>query len=278
MSELKNRPLPEDLALPLQGVDTHAHLDMPELKEDIPEILDQARRTGVEFVGNVFLGPKAYADHRALFAHDPQVFFLLGMHPHEAQNADDFCLDQIQSAMQEDERIKALGEIGLDYFRNYAPHAVQKKAFKAQLQLAKDMDMPVVIHSRAAEEETLHILDQAGFARRSLLWHCFGGGPDLAEEILQRGWQISIPGTVTFSKAKALHKTVQILPPSSMVLETDCPFLTPEPYRGKRNEPAMTVFTARKVAELRDEDVLQVWERTGRNAREFFGLRAGGRW
>lgn len=272
MTEHKNRPLPQDFDLPLQGVDTHAHLDMPELRGNIPEIIDRSRRAGVEFIGNVFLGPQAYANHRIVLASDAKVFFILGMHPHEASKVDDHCLVQTQSAMEGDKRIKALGEIGLDYYRDYAPHAVQQKAFKVQLELARDMDIPVVIHSRAAEEETLHILDQAGFARRPLLWHCFGGGPDLAAEIVHRGWRISVPGTVTFPKAKDLHKAVQTLPLSAMVLETDCPFLAPEPYRGKRNEPALTVFTAQKVAQLKNEDIVGVWEQTGRNAREFFGL------
>lgn len=268
----QTRLSPENMALPLQGVDTHAHIDLPELKADAPEILDRARRAGVEFVGNVFLGPQAYTDHKDLFAHDSKVFFILGIHPHEARKVNDDSLVRVQSAIQADDRIKALGEIGLDYFRDHAPHDVQRQAFLAQLELAGDLDLPVVIHSRAAEEETLELLDQAGFAQRPLIWHCFGAGPDLAAEILQRGWQISIPGTVTFPKAKALQEAVQIIPSSRMVLETDCPFLTPEPFRGKRNEPAFTVFTARKVAELRKESIDRVWEYTGHNARVFFGL------
>ena len=266
------RQSPESLDLPLRGVDTHAHLDMPALRNDIAEILEAAARAGVESVGNVFLGPQAYTDNKSLFSHHPNVFFLLGMHPHEAAQADDACLDQIHSAVVGDERIKALGEIGLDYFKDYAPHPVQRKAFQAQLELARETDMPVVIHSRAAEEETLRILDQAGFQGRALLWHCFGGGADLAREILHRGWQISIPGTVTFPKSQAMHKAIQEIPLSRMVLETDCPFLAPEPYRGKRNEPALTAFTARKVAELKGCDTPLVWEETGRTARDFFGI------
>jgi len=268
----QTRICPENLALPLQGVDTHAHIDLPEFKTEVPEILDRARRAGIEFIGNVFLGPTAYADHKDLFAHDPNVFFILGIHPHEARKVNDHSLARIQSAIHADEKIKALGEIGLDYFRDHAPHDVQRQAFLAQLELARDLDLPVVIHSRAAEHETLELLDQSGFVQRPLIWHCFGGGTDLAGEILDRGWQISIPGTVTFPKAEALQKAVQIIPSSRMVLETDCPFLTPEPYRGKRNEPAFTVFTARKVAELRKESVGRVWEYTGHNARVFFGL------
>ncbi|MFO7801086.1 MAG: TatD family hydrolase [Desulfovermiculus sp.] len=266
------RQSPEGLALPQNGVDTHAHLDMPKLQDDIGHVLGTAARSGVEFVGNVFLGPQAYRQNKSLFTQFPQVFFLLGMHPHEANQVDDSCLDQIHSAVLGDQRIKAVGEIGLDYFRDYAPHARQRRAFQAQLELARNTDMPVIIHSRAAEEETMRILDQAGFQGRPLMWHCFGGGPDLAQEILRRGWQISIPGTITFPKAHDLQKAVQDIPLSRMVLETDCPFLAPEPYRGKRNEPALTVFTARKVAELKGQDTVLVWEKTGHNAREFFGL------
>lgn len=272
MSASHKRPTPESLALPLGGVDTHAHLDLPELKADMQEILTRARQAGIEYIGNVFLGPQAYTDHCSLFASYQDVFFILGMHPHEAQKVDQTCLTRIQTAIEEDGRIKALGEIGLDYFWDRAPHGVQQKAFQAQLELARDLALPVVIHSRDAAEDTLNILDRVGFSHRPLLWHCFGAGPDLAAEILQRGWQISIPGTVTFPKAKALQQAVQGIPLSRMVLETDCPFLTPTPYRGKRNEPALVAFTAQKVAELLDEDISQVWKKTGQNAREFFGL------
>jgi TatD DNase family protein len=272
MSRSQKRPISESLCLPLGGIDTHAHLDLPEFQTDIQATLAKAHETGLSYIGNVFLGPQAYTENRTLFDLYPNVFFILGMHPHNAQAVDEACLARIQDALEHDERVKALGEIGLDYFRDHAPHKVQQKAFHAQLELAKDLERPVVIHSRAAEEDTFAVLDRVGYNHRPLLWHCFGGGPDLAAEILRRGWMISIPGTVTFSKAKDLHQAVQSIPLSRMVLETDCPFLTPEPYRGKRNEPALVAFTARKVAALREDDISQIWLQAGRNAQEFFGL------
>jgi TatD DNase family protein len=272
MSKKRKRPTPESLAVAGHGVDTHAHLDLPELKDDVSQVLGRAEQTGLAHIGNVFLGPQAYEQNKDLFAHRPQVFFVLGVHPHGARDADHGCLVRIQEAIEEDDRIKAVGEIGLDYYRDCAPRNLQQDAFQAQLELARDLDLPVVIHSRDAEEDTLRILDRAGYAQRPLLWHCFGGGPDLAAEILSRGWRISIPGTVTYSKATGIQEAVRTIPRSRMVLETDCPFLAPEPYRGKRNEPAMTIFTALKVAELTGQDPVQIWEETGQNAREFFDL------
>lgn len=269
------RPSPESFALPLTGVDTHAHLDMDQLREDIPHIVHSAREAGIAQVGNVFLGPKAYQAHRARFSSFPQVFFILGMHPHDALKVDSECLQEMHAALEGDARIKAVGEIGLDYYWEYAPLERQGQAFREQLHMARELELPVVIHSRDADEDTLDILDHAGFAGRPLLWHCFGGGPDLAQAVLQRGWMISIPGIVTFPKTGPLQEAVQDIPADRFVLETDCPFLAPAPYRGKRNEPALSVFTAQRVAEVQQREVAELWTRCGDNARSFFGLEAG---
>ena len=181
-------------------------------------------------------------------------------------------LDAINQALDQDQNIKAIGEIGLDFHWDRSPRDRQRSAFQAQLDLARDRNIPVVIHSREAEEETLDILLDMGFQDRPLLWHCFGGDSSLAEQILARGWMVSIPGTVTFPKSRALQEAVRGIPLQQMVLETDCPFLAPEPYRSKRNEPAYSVFTAQKIAEERQAPLTDIWEQTGQTAREFFGL------
>lgn len=270
MSRKKVRELPESLDLPCTGADSHSHLDGRDF--DPLEALARARTCGVRTVGNVFLGPAAYHASRAVFEADRDVFFLLGVHPHEASSMTGADLETMLRAFRTDARLKAVGEIGLDYFYDFSPRAAQREWFRRQLDLALELDQRVVIHCRDAEEDCLAILDEAGFAGRPLLWHCFGLGPDWAKEFLDRGWHLSVPGTVTYSKNEALREAVKIIPAGRLLLETDTPCLAPEPYRGKRNEPALIGFTARTVAELRGEDMRGLWTRCGDVTRRFFGL------
>jgi TatD DNase family protein len=273
MSKKKaSRTDPLSLNLPCVGVETHAHLDMADFAPDLKAVLAEARAAGVARIGNVFLGPEALEKSRGLFDAHPEVFFILGVHPHEAK---DFAADtpeRLRAAFAGEPRLAALGEIGLDFFWDHSPRERQAQVFRAQLLLARDLDLPVVVHSRDALEETFAILDKAGFAGRRLLWHCFGGGPKLARRILDRGWHVSIPGPVTYRRAEALREAVRIVPLERMVIETDCPYLAPEPWRGKRNRPALLAFVAAAVAEVKGLPVAEVWARCAETARAFFGL------
>lgn len=277
----KARPGPETLGLPLCGVDSHAHLDMRhsgvddegrELPDDLEEILLAARNAGVARVGNVFLGPEAYERNCELFDDHPEVFFLLGIHPTDALRYSDERLERMRTAFRADPRLCAVGEIGLDYYWDDAPAEAQRPAFRAQLGLARDLGLPPVIHCRDAEDETLRILDEEGFAGKPLLWHCFGLGPDLARALLERGWTLSIPGPVTYRKNDPLREAVAMIPVERMLIETDSPYLAPEPWRGKRNHPALVAFTAAAIAAIKDMDPVELWRITGRNALRFFGL------
>jgi TatD DNase family protein len=279
VSKRKNvaRTDPASLALPRLGVETHAHLDTGELAADLAGVMDRAGQAGVARIGNVFLGPERYLAGRGLFDPYPGVFFILGVHPHEAGRLDRDVLDRLAGAFREDRgaarRIKALGEIGLDYhYLHCAPAEVQRTAFEAQLDLARELDLPVVVHSRDAAEDTVSVLLDLGMRGRPVLWHCFGQGPDLAGIVLDHGWTLSIPGTVTYARNTELMDAVRSAPLDRLVLETDCPYLAPEPWRGKRNEPALLAFTGRKVAELKDLPVEQVWRATAVTAERFFGL------
>lgn len=269
----RERPDPASLGLPRVGVESHAHLDMAEFAvEEIPEVLDRAAAAGVAAVGNVFLGPAAFAAHHGLFRDRPEVFYILGVHPCDAAGAAAGDVAAMEAAFREEPRLRAVGEIGLDYYWDRATIEIQKKYLCDQLDLARRIDKPVVIHSRDAEPDTLAILDDMGFKDRPLLWHCFGGGAQLAEAVLSRGWMLSLPGPVTYPKNTALAEAVAGMDLSRVLLETDTPYLAPEPWRGKRNEPAFIVFTAARVAALMDRDVAEVWRTTGDNARRFFGL------
>ncbi len=278
MSKKKHppRPLPESLGLPLTGVDTHAHLDMEPWEDGLDAVLDQARAAGVAAVGNVFLGLDAYAANARLFADRPEVFFILGAHPCDTaglgSDGSDRLAQGLAAACRADPRIKAVGEIGLDFYWDKSPRHDQEAAFRAQLAVAADLRLPVVIHSRESSERTLKILREEGFDGRPVLWHCFGSGPGLAQAILDRGWHLSVTGAVTYSRNDELREAVRLIPADRLVLETDCPFLAPEPWRGKKNHPALLAFTAQAVAHVRQVPAPQVWSETAQTARLFFGL------
>lgn len=272
MSKKKRRPLPEELNLPPGGIDSHAHLDLEQFGSDLDEIIERAQKCGLAAIGNVFLGPEAYLNNKDLFASYEQVFFILGTHPHDAKVFNNDTINKIEQIINQDSKIKAVGEIGLDFYYDFSPREAQVKAFQEQLELARELDLPVVIHSREAEKETVTILLDMGFKNKKVLWHCFGKGKDLAEELLGFGWTLSIPGTVTYRKNHQLQEAVQYIPLTSMVLETDCPFLTPEPYRGKRNEPALIGFTAQKIAQIKEISTSDVWITTARTCQKFFNL------
>ncbi len=270
MSRKKPRPQPQDLVLPPGGADSHAHLTMGDLAKEIDEVIIRARECGVTTIGNVVLGSEAYEKQHMLFDNLDQVFLIHGVHPHEARHYSDDEHERIWNAVKHNPRVKAVGETGLDYFYKHSPVEEQQKAFKMQLEMASSLDLPVVVHSRDAYEDTIKILMDMGFRDRPLLWHCFGQGPDEAKKIMAMGWHISIPGSVTFKKNDALRRAAAIIELDRMLMETDCPFLAPEPYRGKQNEPALMVFTAQKIAEIKDMDLEKVWIQAGDNCRNFF--------
>lgn len=270
MSKKRERPTPDTLGLAPVGVDSHAHLEGDQTQ--IQATLDRALKAGVRQVGHVFLGPQAYAATRQNFINFKNVFFTLGVHPHYTAQMTETDLETMRQAFNQDSGLRAVGEIGLDFYYDHSPRPVQEHWFRCQLQLALDLELPVVIHCREAEDHCLAILDELGFDDRPLLWHCFGLGPEWVTKLTQRGWHLSVPGVVTFPKAHDLRQAVQVIAHDRLILETDAPYLTPHPYRGKTNEPALLAFTAQEIARLRGEDVHILWQRCGDNARYFFGL------
>lgn len=268
----KDRPSPETLQLPLVGIDSHAHLDIDPLNESLGNYLQMAKRAGVARIGNVFLGPGAYLKNRHLFDGLDHVFFLAGIHPNDAGEALERDLEPLRAAFESDDRLKAIGEIGLDFYWDRAPKDAQEAFFRAQLGLARDLGLPVVIHCRDAWDACLAVLDDEGFAGRALLWHCFGGDKDQAKALLDRGWHISIPGPVTYRGNDDLREAAAFVPLDRLCLETDCPFLAPEPWRGKTNHPALMAFTCAAIAELRGMAPAELWQACADTAVEFFKL------
>lgn len=268
----KNRPEPESLELDRVGVDSHAHLDLEDFDEDRETLLERARNSGLANICNVFMGPDAFERNRHLFDAHSEVAFILGVHPTEALTLTDEIVARMRAHFLAEPRLKAVGEIGLDYYWDDAPPEAQRTAFVRQIHLAREVARPIVIHSRDANAECLAILEAEGFRDYPLLWHCFGADMALAAAILDNGWHISVPGLVTFRKTDELQAAVARIPLDRLLVETDCPYLAPEPWRGKRNHSALVVFTARRIAEIKGRSLADIWQITGDNARRFFGL------
>lgn len=263
---------PLEMRLPRGGADSHAHLDGGSFDMDREDALARARECGLSHICNVFLGVDDYRQKKNFFRDHPEVFFILGIHPSDGEKCREDAIEAMRESMASDSRIRAVGEIGLDFHWDDCPREIQMQAFAMQLDLARACGLPVVIHCREAEAECLAMLEARGFSGYPLLWHCFGGGPDLARHILANGWHISIPGTVTYPSNRALAEACAVIPADRLLLETDAPYLPPVPWRGTRNEPAYAVFTAREVARARNEDPARLWLGCGANTRRFFGL------
>ncbi|MCA1576100.1 MAG: TatD family hydrolase [Acidobacteria bacterium] len=256
--------------------DSHAHIDGPEFDADRDPVIERAQAAGVTTILNVGTGdPHSGAFERAieLGRKHPSVYTAIGTHPHDARFYDDAAEQKTKQLIATGERVVAWGEIGLDFHYDNSPRDVQVEVFKGQLRAARECDLPVIIHTREAESETIEILrsDYAGAARRGV-FHCFSGSRELAEQALALDFMISFSGIVTFRKAEDLREIAKNVPLDRLLVETDCPFLAPVPYRGKRNEPAYVVEVARCIAELRGVEVEEVARVTTENFKRFLRL------
>ncbi|GAB4256739.1 MAG: YchF/TatD family DNA exonuclease [Deferrisomatales bacterium] len=251
-------------------VDTHAHLTFKGLREDLGGVLGRARDAGVGAVITVGTDPVDSRAAAALAQRTPEVWATVGVHPHDAGSLEAPVLDDL-AALARSPKVVAWGEIGLDYYRDRAPRDRQRRWFREQLARARELELPVVIHDREAHEDCLAILRRDGRGLRGV-FHCFSGDEALAREVLALGFYLSVPGTVTYPKNERLRQVVAAVPLERLLLETDCPFLSPQPVRGKTNEPAHIVHTARAVAEIRGLAVADVARITTRASRELFGV------
>jgi len=256
-------------------IDSHAHIDGPEFDGDRDEIIERAKAAGVSTILNVGTGdPHSGAFERAVALgqkHD-SVYTAIGTHPHDARLYDDAAEEKIQTLVKSD-RVLAWGEIGLDFHYDNSPRDVQVAVFMRQLRAARECDLPVVIHTREAETETIEILkSEYDGAERRGVFHCFSGSKDLAQRAIELGFMISFSGIVTFKKADELRAVAREVPLDRLLIETDCPYLTPIPYRGKRNEPAYVVEVARCLAGLHGVDIEEMGRLTSGNFRRFFKI------
>ena len=256
-------------------IDSHAHIDGPEFDADREAVIERAQAAGVSVIVNVGTGdPHSDAFERAVElgkAHE-SIFTAIGTHPHDARLYDDNAEAKIKNLIN-NERVIAWGEIGLDFHYDNSPRDVQIEVFKRQLRAARECDLPVVIHTREAEAETIEILrsEYEGAARRGV-FHCFSGSMDLTERAIEIGFMISFSGIVTFKKADELREVAKQVPLDRLLIETDCPYLTPIPHRGKRNEPAYVVEVARCLAGIHGLELEEIGRITSENFKRFFGL------
>ncbi|MBI5442626.1 MAG: YchF/TatD family DNA exonuclease [Deltaproteobacteria bacterium] len=253
-------------------VDTHAHLTDAALRRDLRSVLGRARSAGV---GKVVTVGTDLADSRAaveLADAEEGLWAAVGVHPHDASQATEATLDELSTLAKSSPKVVAWGEIGLDFYRDRSPRPAQRDAFRAQVVRAKEAGLPVIVHDREAHQETLAILkgEKGGDLRG--VFHCFSGDVSFAREVLALGFYLSIPGTVTYPKNEELRRVVASVPLERCLLETDCPYLAPQPLRGKTNEPAYLVHTARAVAELRGVSVADVARITSRASLRLFGV------
>lgn len=247
--------------------DTHVHLDAYE--DDLDQVLERARSVGV----NRFLaigasrGIESNFKAKDIAAANENVWFTAGVHPHDAKDITDLSgLEQIFNHP----KLRAIGETGLDYYRDWAPKDSQLKLFEAHLELAKQMSLPIVIHSRDAAHDCLSVIKR--FLPLKGVFHCFSDSLEIAEQVIEIGFYVSIPGSLTFKKANLLRETVARIPLDRILLETDGPYLAPEPYRGKRNESSFIIHTAATLAEIRGETLELIANVTTKNARELFSV------
>ena len=250
-------------------IDTHCHLEMSAFDSDRNDVIKRARAAGLEAllaIGSDFDGNKGAV---ALAEEYDDIFAAVGMHPHDAKDFTPAFFNQIKM-WAANRKVVAVGEIGLDYHYDHSPREMQRTVFKQQLDFAREAGLPVVIHSREAKEDTLSILKDSGIKQGVM--HCFSGEQDMAERALAMGLYISFAGPVTFKNASGLREIAKIIPDEYLLVETDAPYLAPVPVRGKRNEPAFVVHTARFLAELRDVSLEDIDRITTINAKRLFNI------
>jgi TatD DNase family protein len=263
-----------------QFIDSHCHIDGPEYDADRDDVIARAREAGVKTMLNVGTGdPHSGAFERAVALagkHD-EIYAAVGVHPHDAKLFDDAAEQRLVNLCRGSERVVAWGEIGLDYHYDHSPRDVQREVFGRQLKLARELNLPVIIHSREADEDTISILRQelSGYEPAGVL-HCFGGSLQMALDAIDLGFYVSFAGNLTFKKAEDMRDIARQLPLDRLMVETDCPYLTPVPFRGKRNEPARVVETGGCLATLHGIEVSEIARITTENFSSLFGVPPSG--
>lgn len=251
--------------------DTHAHLDDKQFNQDLEQVIEQAETEKVSLILNVGINLASSVRSIALAEKFPQIFASVGVHPHDAKAmAQEEAWHQLEELIKKP-KVVALGEMGLDYYYNFSEPEQQREVFHRQLELAKQTKLPVIIHNRDAHKDILDILTQYKGEITGVL-HCFSGSWEMAQQCLKLGYYISLGGPVTFKNAVTPKEVAKKLPIDRILIETDCPYLTPHPYRGKRNQPSYVGLIAQEIAAIRGIELTELAEQTTANGKKLFKI------
>jgi len=250
--------------------DTHAHLIEEDFDDDLDEVILRARSADVNHILNVSYDGESSVKGVDLANKEEGIYTSIGIHPHWAEELNDEVLEDL-FLLAKKEKVLAIGEIGLDYYKSTSSREIQQKAFLAQIELANSLDLPVLIHDRDAHGDLFELIKNNRPKRGGIL-HCFSGSLELAQEGIKLGFYISFAGPLTFKNSRRLPEIAVKIPLEKIVIETDSPYLAPEPLRGKRNEPAYVVYVLEKLAELRQKNNTEMAEITFMNAKDILGL------
>ena len=256
----------------MELIDTHCHLTFEQLADDVEAVVARSKAAGI--VGWLTVGTDPQQNRKAieLASQFENMYAAVGIHPHDAKDLTAGTLTELKELAQS-EKVVAIGETGLDFHYNLSPQPDQKQAFAAQLKIAKELNLPVIIHCREAFDETMETLDRHGHGLKAVVFHCFSGSARQAKIVLDYGFYISFTGVVTFKNAELTRRAAKIVPADRLMLETDCPYMSPEPMRKQKiNEPALMIHTAKYLAELKQMDLTDFANTVTATSKTFFGL------
>ena len=250
--------------------DTHAHMDDASFSEDRHALLAALPEQGISLLMNPGCSYESSRNAIALAEQYEYIYAAVGSHPDVADEVDDGLIAKYRELCKQHPKVKAIGEIGLDYHYEDIPRTIQKRAFRLQMELARDLDLPVIVHEREAHEDGLKIVDE--FPAVKGVFHCYSGSAEMAKELIKRGWYIGFTGVLTFKNARKAIEVASAIPLERIVIETDCPYMAPVPFRGKRNDPGKVLYMARKLGELRGITTEEAARITLENGRRLYRM------
>ena len=250
--------------------DTHAHLNDPAFDPDREELMASFASAGVSLVMNAGCSLESSRDIVQMAEKNPWLYASVGSHPDSADEVNEAVLEEYRKLCKQSDKVKAIGEIGLDYYYEDIPREIQQRAFRLQMELARELDMPVIVHERDAHNDGLAIVKE--FPTVKGVFHCYSGSAEMARQLVNLGWYIGFTGVLTFKNARKAVETAASIPLDRIVLETDCPFMAPEPFRGKRNQPGYLYRMAEKLAEIRGISLEEVHAATMENGKRLYRI------